>query len=95
MTPAPEISGPQQPLGSLEEWARISSQQCCPLGKEAAATPRLPARALAEPEAPGVWHPWEAGVGRVVLGPKSRWYLHPGPEGWWPCFLPTPQDTTA
>eukprot|EP00069_Balaena_mysticetus_P014653 bmy_01579T0 len=51
--------------------ACVSSQQCCPLGKKATATPKLPAGARSEPDAPGVWHPrgagalWEHGLGEV------------------------------
>lgn len=72
ITPLPtEVSGPLQPLGSLEEQAHVSSQQCCPLGTEAAATPKLLAGAFAEPEAPGEWHPHRAEVGYVVLGPQK------------------------
>ena len=62
-----------QALGSLERQP-VSSQQCCPLGTEAAATPKLPGRALAEPGAPGVRPPQQAGVGAAVLGP---WGLAP------------------
>lgn len=72
MTHLTEVSGPLQPLSGLQEWAHVSSQQCCPLSKEAASTPRLPAGACAEPEAPGLWHLQGSGVGCVVLGPQKQ-----------------------
>lgn len=64
-----------QALGSVEKQL-VYFQQCCPPGTEAATTPKLPGGALAEPGAPGVRPPQQAGVGAAVLGP---WGLAPFP----------------
>ena len=76
-----------QALGSLEKQP-VSSQQCCPLGTEAATTPKLPGGALAEPGAPGVWPPQQAGVGAAVLGPWGLAAFLPAPLGALPDQLP-------